>query len=316
MQKRTLGKSGLFIAPLVFGGNVFGWTVDETTSFRLLDAFVDAGFDGIDTANSYSTWVPGHVGGESEIVIGNWMKARGNRAKVVIATKVGSAMADEAKGLRRDQIRRQVEASLKRLQTDVIDLYQSHFDDEDTPVEETLGVYAELIKQGKVRAIGASNFKVARLAESLEASERLGLPRYETLQPLYNLYDRADYEGEREAFCAKHGLGVIPYYSLAAGFLTGKYRSDKDLGQSARGGMKVKNYLNDRGFRILKALDQVAARHDAKPGQIAIAWMLAKPSITAPIASATNVSQLEEILAATRIVLPGADVAALDAASA
>ena len=316
MIKRPLGKSGVSIAPLMFGGNVFGWTADEATSFRVLDAFVDAGFDAVDTANAYSVWVPGHVGGESETVIGNWMKARGNRNRVVIATKVGSGMGDGAKGLGAEQIRVQAEASLKRLQTDTIDLYQSHFDDEATPVEETLGAYAALIKAGKVRAIGASNFKVPRLAESLAASERLGLPRYETLQPLYNLYDRADYESEREALCVKHGLGVIPYYALAAGFLTGKYRAEKDLGQSARGSMRVKSYLNDRGLRILAALDAVAARHEVKPGQVAIAWLMAKPSITAPIASATSVAQLAETLAAVRIALPAADVALLDEASA
>ena len=316
MQKRALGRSGLSIGPLVLGGNVFGWTIDEATSFRVLDAFADAGFDCIDTADSYSVWVPGHAGGESETIIGNWMKARGNRGKIVIATKVGSAMGDGSKGLGRDHIRRSAEASLKRLRTDVIDLYQSHFDDEGTPIEETLGAYADLIKEGKVRAIGASNFEVARVAQSLAASERLGLPRYESLQPLYNLYDRATYEGEREALCVKHGLGVIPYYALAAGFLTGKYRSQEDLGKSPRGGMKVKNYLNDRGLRILKGLDAVAARHQATPGQIAIAWLMTRPSITAPIASATSVAQLEETLAATRLTLSADDLALLDKASA
>lgn len=316
MQKRPLGRSGLAIAPLAFGGNVCDWTIDEATSFCVLDAFADAGFDCIDTANVYSVWVPGHAGGESETIIGNWMKARGNRNKIVIATKVGAPMGDGSKGLAKDYIRRQAEASLKRLQTDVIDLYQSHYDDETTPIEETLGAYAELIKEGKVRAIGASNFKLSRVAESLAVSARTGLPRYESLQPLYNLYDRADYEGEREALCVKHGLGVIPYYALAAGFLTGKYRSAKDLGQSERGRGKVKNYLTDRGFRVLKALDTVAARHRAKPGQIAIAWLMAKPSITAPIASATSVAQIEETLAAARIALPAADIALLDKASA
>jgi aryl-alcohol dehydrogenase-like predicted oxidoreductase len=316
MLKRPLGKSGLSIAPLAFGGNVCGWTIDEATSFRVLDAFVNAGFDCIDTADSYSVWVPGHVGGESETIIGNWMKARGNRHKMVIATKVGSAMGDGSKGLGKDHIRRSAEASLKRLRTDVIDLYQSHFDDEATPIEETLGAYADLIKEGKVRAIGASNFEPSRIAESLAVSARTGLPRYETLQPLYNLYDRAGYEGEREALCVKHGLGVIPYYALAAGFLTGKYRSDKDLGQSERGPRSAKKYMTDRGLRILKALDDVAARHAAKPGQIAIAWLMAKPSITAPIASATSVAQIEETLAAARITLTAADMAFLDKASA
>jgi aryl-alcohol dehydrogenase-like predicted oxidoreductase len=316
MQKRPLGKSGLSIAPLAFGGNVCGWTADEATSFRILDAFIDAGFNCIDTADSYSAWVPGHVGGESETVIGNWMKSRKNRARIVIATKVGAPMGDGSKGLGKDHIRRSAEASLKRLGTDVIDLYQSHFDDETTPIEETLGAHASLIKEGKVRAIGASNLKVPRIAESLAVSARLGLPRYETLQPLYNVYDRADYEGEREALCVKHGLGVIPYYALAAGFLTGKYRSEKDLGKSPRGGMKVKNYLTERGFRILKALDEVAARHDAKTGQIAVAWLMAKPSVTAPIVSATSLAQFEETFAAARIALPAADIAFLDKASA
>ena len=315
MQKRPLGRSGLSIAPLVLGGNVFGWTIDEATSFRVLDAYAAAGFDCIDTADSYSVWVPGHAGGESETIIGNWMKARGTRDKFVIATKVGSAMGDGSKGLGKDHIRRSAEASLKRLRTDVIDLYQSHFDDEGTPIEETLGAYADLIKEGKVRAIGASNFEVPRVAQSLAISARTGLPRYETLQPLYNLYDRAAYEGEREALCVKHGLGVIPYYALAAGFLTGKYRSQADLGKSPRGGMKVKNYLNDRGLRILKALDAVAARHNAKPGQIAVAWLMTRPSITAPIASATSVAQLEETLAATRLTLSVDDLASLDKAS-
>jgi aryl-alcohol dehydrogenase-like predicted oxidoreductase len=300
----------------VFGGNVFGWTADEATSLRVLDTFVDAGFDCIDTADSYSVWVSGHAGGESETVIGKWLKARGNRSKVVIATKVGAPMGDGSKGLGKDHIRRSAEASLKRLGTDVIDLYQSHFDDLATPIEETLRAHADLIKEGKVRAIGASNFEVPRIAESLELSARLRLPRYETLQPLYNLYDRAGYEGGREALCVEHGLGVIPYYALAAGFLTGKYRSDKDLGKSPRGGMKVKNYLDDRGLRILKALDEVAARHQAKPGQIAVAWLMTRPSITAPIASATSVAQLEETLAATRLALSADDLAVLDTASA
>ena len=316
MQKRPLGRSGLSIMPLAFGGNVCGWTIDEATSFRVLDAFVDAGFDCIDTADSYSVWVPGHVGGESERIIGNWMKSRNNRARIVIATKVGSPMGDGSKGLGRDHIRRSAEASLKRLQTDVIDLYQSHFDDAAAPIEETLGAYADLIKEGKVRGIGASNFEVSRVAESLAVSARTGLPRYESLQPLYNLYDRNTYEGEREALCVKHGLGVIPYYALAAGFLTGKYRSAQDLGHSERGRGKIKNYLNERGLKILAALDAIAGRHHAKPGQIAVAWLLTRASLTAPIVSATSVAQLGETIAATRIALSPDDLALLDNASA
>jgi aryl-alcohol dehydrogenase-like predicted oxidoreductase len=317
MQKRKLGNSGLEIGPLALGGNVFDWTADEKTSHAVLDAFAGAGFDCIDTANAYSVWVPGHKGGESEIVIGNWLKKRGGRDKVVIATKVGAPMGDGGKGLAKDYIAKEVEASLKRLQTDYIDLYQSHYDDEATPIEETLQAFAKLIQQGKVRALGASNFSVPRLVESLETSKRLGLPRYESLQPLYNLYDRKDYEAEREALCVKENIGVIPYYALAAGFLTGKYRSEADLGKSERGNRSVKaKYLNERGLRILKALDEVAARANAKPSQIAIAWLMTRPGITAPIASATSVAQLEELVAATRITLDGDALKTLNAASA
>jgi aryl-alcohol dehydrogenase-like predicted oxidoreductase len=316
MQKRQLGNSYIEIAPLALGGNVFDWTADEKTSHAVLDAFVDAGFNCIDTANAYSVWVTGHKGGESEIVIGNWLKKRGGRDKVVIATKVGAPMGDGGKGLAKDYIAKEVEASLKRLQTDYIDLYQSHYDDEATPIEETLRAFAKLVEQGKVRAIGASNFSVARVAESLETSKRLGLPRYESLQPLYNLYDRTDYEAEREALCVKENIGVIPYYALAAGFLTGKYRSEGDLGKSERGPRSVKKYMTDRGMRILKALDDVATRANAKPSQIAIAWLMTRPGITAPIASATSVTQVEELTAATRITLDGDALKALNTASA
>ena len=316
MQKRQLGNSSLEIAPLALGGNVFDWTADEKTSHAVLDAFVDAGFNCVDTANAYSVWVPGHKGGESEAIIGSWLKARGGRDKVVIATKLGAPMGDGGKGLSKDYIAKEVEASLKRLQTDYIDLYQSHYDDETTPIEETLRAFAKLIEQGKVRAIGASNFSVARVAESLETSKRLGLPRYESLQPLYNLYDRTDYEAEREALCVKENIGVIPYYALAAGFLTGKYRSEADLGKSERGPRSVKKYMTDRGMRILKALDEVAARANAKPSQIAIAWLMTRPGITAPIASATSVAQVEELTAATRITLDGDALKTLNAASA
>ncbi len=315
MQKRSLGKSGISIAPLMFGGNVFGWTADEATSFKLLDAFVAAGFDAIDTADVYSKWVPGHKGGESETIVGKWLKARGRRDKVVIATKVGMEMPGIGQGLRRDYILARVEDSLKRLQTDYIDLYQSHTDDKATPLEETLAAYAKLIEQGKVRAIGASNYEAPRLAEALKTSAAKGLPRYETLQPLYNLADRADFEKALQPLCVKEGIGVIPYYSLASGFLTGKYRSDADLGKSPRGA-RAKGYLNDRGRRILAALDAVSARLGAKPGQVALAWLMTRPAIAAPIASATSLAQLEEMLAAARLRLDAEAVKQLDAASA
>ncbi len=316
MNKQKLGRSGLEIAPLAFGGNVFGWTIDEPTSHALLDAFVGAGFNCIDTADTYSRWVPGNSGGESETIIGTWIKRRGGRDKLVIATKLGGEMGPGRKGLSAAYMVRAVEDSLRRLQTDYIDLYQSHWDDLDTPIEETLQSFAKLIQDGKVRAIGASNFEPARLSESLAASKRLNLPRYETLQPLYNLYDRAPYEADREQICLKEGLGVIPYYALASGFLSGKYRSEKDLGQSVRGERKVKEYLTPRGFRILGALDRVAARTGATPAQIALAWLLARPSVTAPIVSATSIAQLDDIIGATRLSLDAAALADLDAASA
>ncbi|MBN9045648.1 MAG: aldo/keto reductase [Rhizobiales bacterium] len=315
MELRKLGRSGLNVSPLCFGGNVFGWTVDEATSFSLLDRFIDAGFNFIDTADVYSAWAPGNVGGESETIIGNWLKSRGLRDRVVIATKVGSEMGPGEKGLSPAYIRKAVDASLKRLQTDYIDLYQSHWDDPDTPFEDTLGTYKELIEAGKVRAIGASNLTPERLTEALDVAEKHGLPRYESLQPLYNLYDRADFENGLEALCRKHGLGVIPYYSLAAGFLTGKYRSADDLAQSARG-KSVEKYLTDRGTRILAALDKVAKNHDATQAQAAIAWLIAHPAITAPIASATRPAQLNELIGATELKLGGDAIALLDKASA
>lgn len=314
MEKRTLGNSGISVAPLAFGGNVFGWTIDEPTSFGLLDAFVDAGFNLIDTADVYSRWAPGNVGGESETIIGNWLKARGNRDKVVIATKVGSDMGNGKVGLSRKHITQAVDASLQRLQTDYIDLYQTHFDDGSTPIDETLGTYAELVKQGKVRAIGASNLSPDRLRTSLEISQKQGYPRYETFQPNYNLYDRKDYEKDIEPIVTEHGLGVINYYSLASGFLTGKYRSEADLGKSARGG-GVKKYLNERGFAILAALDEVGAAHNAAPAEVAIAWLLARPSITAPIASSTGAKQLQTLIKGVELRLDAASVAKLDEAS-
>jgi len=312
MQKRRLGKSDLTVAPLCLGGNVFGWTADEEASFALLDAFLDAGFNFIDTADVYSKWAPGHHGGESETIIGDWLKRRGKRDDVIIATKVGSDMGPGKKGLARDYIARAVEDSLRRLNTDYIDLYQSHRDDEETPIEETLEAYGKLIKAGKVRAIGASNFTPARLAASLDASAKHGLPRYETLQPEYNLMVRA-FEQELAPLCAREGLGVIPYFGLASGFLTGKYRSKADLKQSQRG-EDVEAYLNERGFRVLTALDAVAERRNATPAQVALAWLMAK--ITAPIASATSLKQLEDLVASARVTLNAADVGLLDQASA
>jgi aryl-alcohol dehydrogenase-like predicted oxidoreductase len=314
MQNRGLGRSGLKVSPLCFGGNVFGWTADEPTSFNLLDAFVAAGFNFVDTADSYSTWAPGHKGGESETVIGNWLKQRGNRDKVIIATKVGSEVAGR-NGLSKSYILSEAEESLRRLKTDYIDLYQSHRDDPGTPVEQTLEAYAQLVGQGKVRAIGASNFTRERLAQSLDASRKLGYPRYESLQPNYNLYDRAEYETQLESLCLKEGLGVIPYFSLASGFLTGKYRREEDLAKSARGRF-VQKYLNERGFRILNALDHAAKRLGATSGQVAIAWLLARPSITAPIASATSLEQLNELIGAVNLQLDQTAIEELNQASA
>ncbi len=316
MELRTLGRSGLQVSPLAFGGNVFGWTVDEALSFRLLDAWLDAGFNFIDTADVYSAWVPGHTGGESENIIGKWLRQTGKRNRVVLATKVGKPMGEGKVSLAPAYIRQAVDASLRRLKTDHIDLYQSHDDDAGTPQEESLGAFAELIKAGKVRAIGASNFSAPRLAEALDVSERLGLPRYESLQPLYNLYDRAAFEDALEPLCLERGVGVINFYALAAGFLTGKYRSAADANKSARGGNTTKKYLNARGLRILDALDQVAGPLGATPGQVAIAWQIARPSITAPIASATSVRQLDELVNASQLKLPPEVFAVLDAASA
>jgi aryl-alcohol dehydrogenase-like predicted oxidoreductase len=315
MESRPLGDSGLAVAPIAFGGNVFGWTADEATSLALLDAFVDAGFNLIDTADVYSRWVPGHSGGESEAIIGRWLKASGKRDRIVLATKVGKEMGPGQVGLSRDYIRRAVEASLRRLQTDRIDLYQSHDDDTTTPMEETLGAFSELIREGKVRAIGASNFSAPRLALALATSKRLSLPRYETLQPQHNLYDRAPYEADLEALCRAEGLGVIPFYGLAKGFLTGKYRSEADLGKSARGA-SVKGYLNPRGMRILAALDAVARELDATPAQVALAWQIARPGLSAPIASATSVAQLHELAGAAHLPLSAVSIAQLDSASA
>jgi aryl-alcohol dehydrogenase-like predicted oxidoreductase len=313
MNKRKLGNSGLEVAPWALGGNVFGWTADEATSFRLLDAFVDAGLNLVDTADVYSKWVPGHQGGESETVIGNWLAKSGKRGKVLIATKCGVEMGPGETGLSRAYIMKAVERSLTRLQTDHIDLYQAHRDDDKTPMEETLSAFGELIQAGKVRAIGASNFKAHRLAEALNVSKMKGLPRYESLQPWYNLYDRAEFEGPLADLCKRENVGVIPYFALASGFLTGKYRTAKDLEGKARG-YRVKDMMNERGFRILKALDSVAAEANATPAQVSLAWLMGR--VTAPIASATSVSQFNELLGATKLTLSAAQVKLLDDASA
>jgi aryl-alcohol dehydrogenase-like predicted oxidoreductase len=314
MTLRNLGNSGIAVPPLCLGTNVFGWTADEPTAFRLLDAAVAAGLNFLDTADVYSRWVPGNHGGESETMIGNWLKRTGNRKSVIIATKVGMEMGPGKKGLSKAYILSAAEESLHRLQTDYIDLYQSHEDDPNTPLQETLEAYAQLIKQGKVRAIGASNYSAERLAEALRVGQEHGLPLYQTLQPFYNLYDRARFEESLESLCLKEHLGVIPYFSLARGFLSGKYRAESDLSKSQRGG-GVKDYLNSRGFRILAALDQVAKVRKATQAQVALAWLMARPSITAPIASATSLEQLKDLVAATQLELDEASIEFLHDAS-
>lgn len=316
MQNRPLGRSALQVSPLCFGGNVFGWTVDEATSFSLLDAWLHAGFNFVDTADVYSIWAPGHTGGESETIIGKWLRASGKRHRVVLATKVGKPMGPDKKGLKPAYIRQAVEDSLRRLQTDHIDLYQSHDDDNETPLEDTLEAFAGLIQAGKVRAIGASNYNAPRLAQALDTSEKLGLPRYESLQPLYNLYDRAVFEDALAPLCLARGVGVINFYTLAAGFLTGKYRSEADASKSARGKGTTAKYLNPRGLRILAALDSVAERLEATPARVATAWLMAQEGVTSPIASATSLAQLEELVAATRLRLDAPALAELNAASA
>ena len=314
MEKRKLGKSGIEIAPIAFGGNVFGWTADEATSHRLRDAFVDAGFSFVDTADVYSRWAPGNKGGESEAVIGSWLrKDKSKRDRIVLATKCGMGLPSRA--LSRSHIVESVDASLRRLNTDRIDLFQSHKDDKDTPQEETLSTYAELVKAGKIRAIGASNFEAPRLADAAKIAREKGLPRYESLQPHYNLMERGLFEGELENEFLKEGIGVIPYYSLASGFLSGKYRTDADLGKSKRGA-GVKKYLNDKGLAVLKALDAAAKKHNATNTQVALAWLMQRKSITAPIASATSLDQLKDLIAAPRIELDAESVAAIDKASA
>lgn len=291
MEKRKIGKSDLEVYPFAFGGNVFGWTADEKTSFDILDAYVAAGFNFIDTANVYSAWVPGNKGGESETIIGKWLKKTGNREQIVLTTKVGAAFSPDNKGLKKDYILRQAEESLKRLQTDYIDLYFTHFDDLDTPVEETLEAYAQLVKEGKVRYIGASNMNEGRIVQSLQKSEENGYPAYVCLQPEYNLYDRSKYELEYEPIATRYGLGVISYYSLASGFLTGKYKSADDVkGSRAE---TIKQYMNQRGQKIVEALKHVAGQLNATPAQVALAWLMARPSVTAPIASVSHPDQLD-----------------------
>jgi len=315
MQTRNLGRSSLRVPPLCLGGNVFGWTATEAASFSVLDAAVGAGLNFIDTADVYSVWATGHRGGESETVIGNWLKRSAKRKDMVIATKVGMEMSPGKKGLSAGHIAQSVEESLRRLQTDYIDLYFAHQDDASVPLEETLGAFQELIAQGKVRAIGASNYTAARLAESLELSRKHGLPRYEVVQPQYNLYTRSDYETALEPLCLEQQLGVVSYSALASGFLSGKYRTPADASKSARGKGIVEKYLNERGLRILAALDEVGRRHKASAASVALAWQIARPSITAPIASATTVDQLNELIAATQLSLDPAAIEQLNSAS-
>ncbi|MFD1630310.1 aldo/keto reductase [Pseudopedobacter beijingensis] len=313
MEKRELGQSGIKVAPIVFGGNVFGWTIDEKKSFEILDAFVAAGFDFIDTADTYSYWVDGNTGGESETIIGNWLHSRKNRDKVVIATKVGSENRSHGRDISKAYILKTVEESLKRLKTDYIDLYQTHWDDDKTPVEETLSAYEQLIREGKIRTIGASNLSAERMKASLLAADS-GLPKYQTFQPHYNLYARETYEKELMPVCVENNISSITYFSLESGFLTGKYRTASDFVKSVRGGGMAK-YFNNRGFAILDALDEIAKKHQTQPATIALAWLLQRPSVAAPIVSATSVQQLESIIKAPSVVLDAEDIARLDKSS-
>jgi aryl-alcohol dehydrogenase-like predicted oxidoreductase len=314
LPTRELGRSGIKIPAVMLGGNVFGWTLDQAASFRVLDAALERGLNTIDTADMYSNWLPGHVGGESETIIGAWIKARGNRDRLIIATKLGHNMGPGKEGLSASYIPQAVEASLARLQTDYIDLYQAHRDKPKTPLEETLGAFDRLIKAGKVRAIGASNHTAERFAEALAVSAANGLARYETLQPKYNLMERPEYEGALQDLCVAEGIGVINYYALAAGFLTGKYRKLEDA--SGARGDTVREYCNPKGFGVLAALDKAAARLSATPAQVALAWVMTRPGITAPIASATKVEQLDDLVAAATLQLDAEAVADLDVASA
>lgn len=313
MTTRELGNTGIHIAPLVFGGNVFGWTADKQRSFELLDRFVDAGFNAIDTADMYSTWVPGNQGGESETIIGQWLASRGNRDGVVLFTKVGMEMPD-GQGLSASWIEQSIENSLRRLQTDYVDVYFSHIHDNDVPVEETLQAYDKLIRAGKVRTIGASNHTAEQLDAALKVADSNSLPRYRVLQPEYNLHDRASYDGPLRDLAMQQGMGVVTYFSLASGFLSGKYRSDADLGKSARGGA-IERYLTPRGMQILDALDEVAETHNATPAEVALAWLMARPGVTAPIASATRIQQLDSLIRSSQLALTDRDLSRLDQAS-
>ena len=315
MEKRQLGNTDLQVYPIAFGGNVFGWTLDEKQSFEILNGFTGAGFNFIDTADVYSRWKPGNSGGESEKIIGKWIKEKKNRHEIILTTKVGSDMGDGKKGLKKDYILKAVEDSLKRLQTDYLDLYQTHFDDLETPVLETLEAYDQLVKDGKIRWIGASNMSVERLKESLATSAEHQLPSYETFQPHYNLYEREAYENGLEPVCLGHGLGVITYYSLESGFLTGKYRTKTDLDKSPRGG-KMEQYFNERGFRILEALDEISKQYNTTPAAVALAWLIQRPSVTAPIVSATSLKQLDSIIEAPKLDLDANAIAFLTANSA
>ena len=315
MEKRQLGKTDLQLAPLVLGTNVFGWTIDEAASFKVLDAFTGVGFNMVDTADVYSTWVPGNKGGESETIIGKWIKQKNNRASVLVATKAGSDMGGGKKGVTKKYILQAAEASLRRLQTDYIDLYQTHFDDEATPVEEALEAYDQLVKEGKVRWIGTSNMSAERILQSLAVSRKNDYPSYQSLQPEYNLYAREKFESLYEQLCIDNKIGVINYYSLASGFLTGKYRSEKDFGKSARGGSMGK-YLNKRGLAILDALDIVAKKHTTNATAVALAWLITRPSVTAPIASATTVQQLQDLVSGATLALADEDIQLLNVASA
>ena len=314
MKKVKIGQTDLEVGRINFGGNVFGWTLNQEQSFEILDAFVAGGFNFIDTADMYSYWVEGKGGGQSETIIGNWMKARGNRDKIVLATKVGGETGLHPVDTSKAHILKTVDESLKRLQTDYIDLYYTHFDDEKTPVAETLSAYDEIIKAGKVRYVAASNLSAARLTESLELAEKNGLPRYQALQPHYNLVERTKYETEYAPLAAKYNLTVFPYWSLASGFLSGKYRSIDDLGKSARGGAS-KKYLNEKGLGVLNVLDAIAAKHQAALTSVALAWLLAQPNVGAPIVSATSKEQLQALFAATELVLDDQDLAQLNEAS-